>query len=108
MKYFSRGHCAQRLIVTCIMTFMMPDIANAIQGSSDPEFQVGESCAALAYGSADAYLWLIESLDNRELEEFCYPEEPSFCSDYTDFLHGIGRLEFSEGGEGGMCRLIQD
>ena len=103
MEYFNAGHCARRLVITLSMTILMPDIAIADPPEHEQDFRVGDSCAALAFGDADAHLWLVESLYAVELEEFCYPEEPLICSDYSALIEGIGRLEYSDVGREGCA-----
>jgi len=67
-------------------------------GESDDSFQIGGSCAALAYVSSGSLRSLIAGGFADDFHSFCYPEEPSECTDYTSFLKGIGRLTTGEDG----------
>lgn len=67
-------------------------------GESEDGFQIGGSCAALAYASTSNLRSLIAGGFADDLHSFCYPEEPSECADYTSFLKGVGRLATGEDG----------
>lgn len=71
--------------------------------SDDATFEVGASCAALAYMSNGQLKAFIGAGYADDFHSFCYPEEPSECSDYTPFLKGLGRL--STGDDGYHCSL---
>ena len=66
-------------------------------------FEAGGSCAALAYLGAGQLRALIAAGYADDLHSFCFPEEPSECSDYTAYLKGMGRL--STGEDGFHCSL---
>jgi hypothetical protein len=67
-------------------------------GESEDGFQIGGSCAALAYSSTASLRSLIAGGFADDFHSFCYPEEPSECADYTSFLKGVGRLTTGEDG----------
>lgn len=66
-------------------------------------FDVGGSCAALAYLSTDQLKNYVNSGFSDDFHSFCYPEEPQSCSDYSSFLGGLGHL--STGDDGYHCSL---
>jgi len=66
--------------------------------NEDESFVIGGSCAALAYMSSKELKELLGGAFPDELRSFCYPEEPSSCSDYSSFLKGMGRLGTSDDG----------
>jgi hypothetical protein len=66
-------------------------------------FQIGGSCAAMAYIEEAQLTYLISDAFKDEFPSFCYPEEPYDCSDYTSFLKGAGTLE--AGVDGYYCKL---
>lgn len=69
----------------------------------EESFNVGGSCAALAYlGSAQLKAYIGAGYTD-DFHSFCYPEEPSECSDYSSFLKGLGRLV--TGDDGYHCSL---
>lgn len=70
---------------------------------NDDSFQIGGSCAGLAYVSSASLRSLIAGGFADDFHSFCFPEEPSECSDYTSFLKGVGRL--STGEDGYHCSL---
>src|SRR5690606_546840 len=69
----------------------------------DDGFEVGGSCAALAYMNQSQVKAFISSGFSDDFHSFCFPEEPSECSDYTAFLKGLGRL--TTGDDGYHCSL---
>lgn len=71
--------------------------------SDEVTFDVGGSCAALAYMNAGQLRAFINAGYTDDFHSFCYPEEPSECSDYTPFMKGLGRL--STGDDGFHCSL---
>jgi hypothetical protein len=71
--------------------------------ANDDAFEVGGSCAALAYLSAAQLKAYISSGYSDDFHSFCFPEEPSDCTDYSGFLKGLGRL--STGEDGYHCSL---
>ncbi len=82
--------------------FSAQDVADN-SGDDDASFAVGGSCAALAYTNGAQLKALIASGYTDDLHSFCFPEEPSECSDYTSFLKGLGRLV--TGDDGYHCSL---
>lgn len=72
-------------------------------GSDEVTFDVGGSCAAIAYMNAGQLKAFINAGYTDDFHSFCYPEEPSECSDYTPFMKGLGRL--STGDDGFHCSL---
>lgn len=80
--------------------------ATAASAETDQDsdgFQIGGSCAALAYASTSNLRALIAGGYADDFHAFCFPEEPAECSDYTSFLKGVGRL--STGEDGYHCSL---
>lgn len=73
--------------------------------SADEAFQIGGSCAGLAYLNRDQIGTVLGAAFSDDMHSFCYPEEPSECSDYSAFLHGMGRL--ATGDDGFHCSLTQ-
>ncbi len=74
------------------------------QGIETDDFQVGDSCAALAYLTYAQMREIARAGFQSELNAFCYPEEPSDCSEYASLISGIGKLVTSESGY--YCSLI--
>ncbi len=73
-------------------------VAHAEEDQDADGFQIGGSCAALAYASTTNLRALISGGYADDFHAFCFPEEPSECSDYTSFLKGVGRLNTGEDG----------
>lgn len=69
----------------------------------ETSFQVGGSCAALAYLDASQLKQYVSAAYSDDFHSFCYPEEPFSCSDYTSFLRGLGRMAI--GDDGYHCSL---
>lgn len=69
----------------------------AAEGDDDA-FNVGGSCAALAYLSLNQLKAFIGSGYSDDFHSFCFPEQPSECSDYTPLLQGLGHLTTGEDG----------
>ena len=91
--------CATLLLALGLVPWTAPKAsAQDYQDYDDAEFQVGGSCAALAYLSSTQLKAYINSSYMDDFHSFCYPEEPSDCSDYTQFLKGLGRLTTGEDG----------
>ena len=99
----------QRIFATLIVAFGLAPLAGAQEYSTpdglqgEGEFQVGGSCAALAYLSSTELRAYINASYSDDFHSFCFPEEPSDCEDYTQFLKGLGRL--STGEDGYHCSL---
>lgn len=64
----------------------------------EQEFEVGGSCAALAYLSSKELKTITSSAFADDFHSFCYPEEPFSCADYTSHLKGLGRMTTGEDG----------
>jgi len=67
------------------------------------DFRIGDSCAALAYLTYAQMREIATVSSGSELNTFCYPEEPSDCSEYASLVSGIGKLTTNESGY--YCRL---
>jgi len=74
-------------------------------GQSEETFQIGGSCAGLAYLNKAEIGAVLASAFVDDLHSFCYPEEPSECSDYSSFMQGSGKL--STGSDDYFCALEQ-
>jgi hypothetical protein len=72
---------------------------------SEETFQIGGSCAGLAYLNKAQIATVLASAFVDDLHSFCYPEEPSECSDYSSFMQGAGKL--STGSDDYYCSLEQ-
>jgi hypothetical protein len=71
----------------------------AQEGSVEEDgFEVGGSCASLAYLGAGQLKAFLSSGYSDDFHSFCYPEEPYSCSDYTSYLKGLGRMTTGEDG----------
>jgi hypothetical protein len=79
--------------------------AGIAAGQSLEAFQIGGSCAGLAYLNKDQITTVLAAAFADDMHSFCYPEEPSECSDYSGFLQGAGRL--STGDDDFHCSLSQ-
>jgi hypothetical protein len=79
------------------------DAGDAALTQDDDAFEVGGSCAALAYLSSAQLKSYINAGYSDDFHSFCYPEEPQSCADYSTFLKGLGRL--STGEDGYHCSL---
>lgn len=66
--------------------------------TEDVTFEVGGSCAGLAYMNANQLKAFISAGYSDDFHSFCYPEEPYSCSDYTSYLKGLGRMTTGEDG----------
>lgn len=93
------------LVFTTTAVFGPSGVASGQGFSADEAFQIGGSCAGLAYLNKDQITIVLSAAFSDDMRSFCYPEEPSECSEYTAFLHGAGRL--STGDDGFHCSLIQ-
>ncbi|MCX6109729.1 MAG: hypothetical protein NTZ90_09040 [Proteobacteria bacterium] len=78
-------------------------ISDSAIGVEDDLFRPGGSCAALAYLSSSQLADLIKAGFSDDRHSFCYPEEPSECTEYTSLLQGRGHL--STGEDGFHCNL---
>ena len=78
-------------------------ISDSAIGVEDDLFRPGGSCAALAYLSSSQLDDLIKAGFNDDRHSFCYPEEPSECTEYTSLLQGRGHLTTGE--DGFHCNL---
>jgi len=79
---------------------------SSIGGAQTQEsFQIGGSCAALAYLSKAQIGIVLATAFVDDLHSFCYPEEPSECSDYSSFMQGSGKL--TTGSDDYFCALVQ-
>lgn len=67
-------------------------------------FQIGSSCAAMAYLEQSQIQYMISPAFKEEFQSFCYPEEPFDCSDYVSLLRGLAMLE--SGLDGYYCKLV--
>lgn len=72
--------------------------AASAAGIEDDAFHVGGSCAALAYMTTGRLNELIKTGFSDDRHSFCFPEEPSECSDYSGLLQGMGKLSVGEDG----------
>ena len=72
---------------------------------SEETFQIGGSCAGLAYLTKAQIQVVLASAFVDDLHSFCYPEEPLECSDYSSFMRGGGKL--STGSDDYYCALEQ-
>ena len=79
------------------------DISDSAIGVEDDLFRPGGSCAALAYLSSSQLGDLIKAGFSDDRHSFCYPEEPSECTEYTSLLQGRGPLTTGE--DGFHCNL---
>lgn len=70
---------------------------------SDEIFQIGGSCAGLAYLDGAEIRHLLSNAFSDDHHSFCYPEEPSDCTDYTSFMKGMGRM--TTGDDGYHCAV---
>lgn len=106
MSYLYRLWSVQRFCITLLATVLMPEIAQADLGEYDYEstFEVGGSCASLAYVEKGELQDTIAEASEEGIEQFCFSEEPYFCADYSSYLHGLGRMEV--GYDGYLCRLV--
>ncbi len=66
--------------------------------ADDDGFEVGGSCAGLAYMNAGQLKAYVAASYSDDFHSFCFPEEPFSCSDYTSFLKGLGRMTTGEDG----------
>lgn len=73
--------------------------------SGEETFQIGGSCAGLAYLNKSQISTVLTAAFSDDLHSFCYPEEPSECSDYSAFLQGAGKL--TTGDDDFHCSLNQ-
>jgi len=104
-------YSATALLFSLGLGFATPTNAQILQMDNDvpdvdggnTSFEVGSSCAALAYLSTAELKTLVNVSYSDDFHSFCYPEEPSDCSDYTSFLRGLGRL--TTGDDGYHCSL---
>ena len=78
-------------------------ISDSAIGVEDDLFRPGGSCAALAYLSSSQLGDLIKAGFSDDRHSFCYPEEPSECTEYTSLLQSRGRLTTGE--DGFHCNL---
>jgi hypothetical protein len=85
------------LIVTSLVAAPLA-LSQEEEGSDTDGFQIGSSCAGLAYASSNSLRGLISGGYADDFHAFCFPEEPSECADYTSFLKGVGRLAVGEDG----------
>jgi hypothetical protein len=69
----------------------------------DDIFQIGGSCAGLAYLGGAEIRHLLSQAFSDDHHSFCYPEEPSDCTDYSSFLKGLGRM--TTGDDGYHCAV---
>jgi hypothetical protein len=89
-------------LVTGLAIIGMSSMGSA---QSEETFQIGGSCAGLAYLNKTQIATVLASAFIDDLHSFCYPEEPSECSDYSSFMQGIGKL--STGSDDYYCSLEQ-
>lgn len=66
--------------------------------TEDEAFEVGGSCAGLAYMNAGQLKAFLSAGYSDDFHSFCYPEEPYSCADYTSYLKGFGRMTTGEDG----------
>jgi len=66
--------------------------------NDEETFTVGGSCAGLAFLNGHQLRDIIGGAFPDDLRSFCYPEEPSPCSEYTSLLRGRGQLRTGEDG----------
>ncbi len=66
--------------------------------TEDSAFEVGGSCAGLAYMNATQLKAFLSAGYSDDFHSFCYPEEPFSCADYTSYLRGLGRMTTGEDG----------
>ncbi len=66
--------------------------------TEDEAFEVGGSCAGLAYMNASQLKAFLNAGYSDDFHSFCYPEEPYSCTDYTSYLKGLGRMTTGEDG----------
>jgi hypothetical protein len=97
------GHCAALLACALALSLAPEAQAEDVEGSDDATFEIGASCAALAYMSTAQLKAFINAGYSDDFHSFCFPEEPSECSDYTPFLKSLGRL--TTGDDGYHCSL---
>src|SRR4051812_37472624 len=80
------------------------DIEDDLRGLNLGEaFKPGSSCAGLAYLSEGQLRESMGSTFAAEFNNYCYPEEPFDCTDYSSFLKGLAQL--STGSDGYYCQL---
>jgi len=83
----------RNMLISFSITFLASEVALA---SEKFDFEVGSSCATIIFSEPEALEWLVESLSDEELDSFCYPEEPSICSDYSGQVESIGSIKKSQ------------
>jgi len=81
------------------------DLVDVVETSDfdDEIFQIGGSCAGLAYLGGAEIRHLLSQAFTDDHRSFCFPEEPSDCTDYSSFLNGLGRM--TTGDDGYHCAV---
>ena len=80
-----------------VCTFMLL-VAPGLRAEEGDPFQIGGSCAALAYTTGAQLSDLLTATSADDLGSFCVPEQPFECADYSSHLKGRGHLLTGEDG----------
>jgi hypothetical protein len=73
-----------------------------LRAEDDPRAFSG-SCAELAYMSESQRRAMVDVTNEENFEEFCFPEDPFECSDFSPSLAKWGQLQTNDGGY--WCRF---
>lgn len=99
LKNANRAYLAG--VLAAVLLLLGPTIGFAAE--DEDSFPIGGSCAALAYLNVTELKARLGASFSDDFHSFCFPEEPSECSDYSSLLKGLGRL--STGDDGYHCSL---
>lgn len=88
----SRNLLARIMALATVAGLSTLGLAQAGGMSAEETFQIGGSCAGLAYLNKGQISMVLSAAFSDDLHSFCYPEEPSECADYSAFLQGAGKL----------------
>ena len=89
-----------KLYLLAVVLASMPMVAHAEEDTR----AFSGSCAELAYMSESQRRTMIDLANEENFEEFCFPEDPFECSDFSPSIAQWGHLQTNDGGY--WCRFV--